>query len=97
METQTTEQPSSNCDESAQPLIELDTPYSFYSELQGHLDAALVEDVKFVAGNGSASTRARKYLQEIILLAKQRRNEITAEKNARTAAKQIKQDIGSAE
>lgn len=91
METQTTEQVAD------QPLIELEHPFAFYSELQGHLDAALVEDSKFVSGNGSASTRARKFLQEIILLAKQRRNAITAEKNARTAAKQVKQDIGAAE
>lgn len=46
-----------------------------------------VDDEKFIAGNASASTRARKALQEIIAVAKARRNEITAEKNARKAAK----------
>ena len=46
-----------------------------------------VDDEKFIAGNASASTRARKALQEIIAVAKTRRNEITAEKNARKEAK----------
>ena len=46
-----------------------------------------VDDEKFIAGNASASTRARKTLQEIIAVAKARRNEITAEKNARKEAK----------
>ena len=45
------------------------------------------DDEKFIAGNASASTRARKALQEIIAVAKARRNEITAEKNARKEAK----------
>lgn len=45
------------------------------------------EDEKFIAGNASASTRARKALQEIIAVAKTRRTEITEEKNARKAAK----------
>lgn len=46
-----------------------------------------IDDEKFIAGNVSASTRARKALQEIIAVAKARRNEITAEKNARKDAK----------
>jgi len=46
-----------------------------------------IDDEKFIAGNASASTRARKTLQDIIAVAKARRNEITAEKNARKAAK----------
>jgi len=46
-----------------------------------------VEDEKFVAGNSSAGTRARKALQEIAKLVKVRRNEITAEKTARKEAK----------
>jgi len=46
-----------------------------------------VDDEKFINGNASASTRARKVLQDIIAVAKARRNEITAEKNARKAAK----------
>ena len=45
------------------------------------------DDEKFIAGNASASSRARKVLQEIIAVAKARRNEITAEKNARKVAK----------
>ena len=45
------------------------------------------EDAKFVAGNAAASTRARKALAEASKLIKQRRNEITAEKNARKEAK----------
>lgn len=45
------------------------------------------DDEKFIAGNASASTRARKALQEIIAVAKARRTEITEEKNARKAAK----------
>jgi hypothetical protein len=45
-----------------------------------------VEDEKFVAGNNAAGTRARKSLQEISKLVKERRNEITAEKNSRKEA-----------
>ena len=45
-----------------------------------------VEDEKFVAGNGSAGTRARKALQEVAKLVKERRNEITAEKASRKEA-----------
>jgi len=45
------------------------------------------DDEKFIAGNASASTRARKALQEIIAVAKARRTEITEEKNARKEAK----------
>jgi hypothetical protein len=45
-----------------------------------------VEDEKFVAGNSAAGTRARKALQEIAKLVKERRNEITAEKTARKEA-----------
>jgi len=45
-----------------------------------------VEDEKFVAGNSSAGTRARKALQEVAKLVKVRRNEITAEKTARKEA-----------
>ena len=45
-----------------------------------------VEDEKFVAGNSAAGTRARKALQEISKLVKERRNEITAEKAARKEA-----------
>jgi hypothetical protein len=45
------------------------------------------EDEKFVNGNGAAGTRARKALQEIAKLAKERRAEISEEKNARKEAK----------
>ena len=45
------------------------------------------EDTKFVGGNSAAGTRARKALAEVGKLIKARRNEITAEKNARKEAK----------
>ena len=45
-----------------------------------------VEDEKFVAGNNAAGTRARKALQEISKLVKERRNEIITEKNSRKEA-----------
>jgi len=46
-----------------------------------------VEDAKFLAGNAAAGARARKALSEMSKAIKARRNEITAEKNARKAAK----------
>lgn len=45
------------------------------------------EDEKFQAGNAAAGTRARKALADLSKLIKARRNEITAEKNARKEAK----------
>jgi hypothetical protein len=45
------------------------------------------EDDKFVKGNNAAGTRARKALAELAKAVKARRNEITAEKNARVEAK----------
>ena len=45
------------------------------------------EDEKFVKGNNAAGTRARKALAELAKAVKVRRNEITAEKNARVEAK----------
>ena len=45
------------------------------------------EDAKFTGGNSAAGTRARKALAELGKLIKVRRNEITAEKNARKEAK----------
>lgn len=45
------------------------------------------EDEKFVRGNNSAGTRSRKALQEISKLVKQRRAEISEEKNSRKEAK----------
>jgi hypothetical protein len=50
----------------------------------------VAEDSKFTAGNSAAGTRARKALAELSKLVKQRRNEITAEKNARKEAKTAK-------
>jgi len=46
-----------------------------------------IEDAKFINGNSAAGTRARKALGEMSKAIKARRNEITAEKNARKAAK----------
>jgi hypothetical protein len=46
-----------------------------------------IEDEKFAAGNGAAGTRARKALQEIAKLVKERRAEISEEKNARKESK----------
>jgi hypothetical protein len=40
------------------------------------------EEAKFATGNKSAGTRARKALSEIMKLAKERRAEISDEKNA---------------
>lgn len=47
----------------------------------------IAEDTKFTSGNSAAGTRARKALAELGKLVKARRNEITAEKNARKEAK----------
>jgi hypothetical protein len=60
---------------------------STVQQLQEQFDNFLAEDAKFTAGNGAAGTRARKALQEVAKLVKARRNEITAEKNARKEAK----------
>jgi hypothetical protein len=51
------------------------------------VEAFVKEDAKFVAGNASAGTRARKALGDLGKLAKARRAEITTEKNARKEAK----------
>ncbi len=56
-------------------------------QLKADFEAFLAEDAKFAAGNGAAGTRARKALQEVAKGVKARRNEITAEKNARKEAK----------
>ena len=60
---------------------------STVDQLKEHFETFLSEDAKFTAGNGAAGTRARKSLQEVAKLVKARRNEITAEKNARKEAK----------
>lgn len=57
------------------------------NQLQAQFDAFLSEDAKFASGNSAAGTRARKALAEVAKLIKARRNEITAEKNARKEAK----------
>jgi len=56
-------------------------------QIKTSLEAYLLENTKFENGNASAGTRARKALGEMAKLIKARRNEITAEKNARKAAK----------
>ena len=57
------------------------------SQITDAVTAFLAEDAKFTAGNAAAGTRARKALGELGKLVKARRNEITAEKNARKEAK----------
>jgi hypothetical protein len=60
---------------------------STVENLQAAFDEFLKEDAKFTSGNAAAGTRARKALADISKLVKARRNEITAEKNARKAEK----------
>ena len=55
--------------------------------IKTNLDAYLAENEKFEKGNNAAGTRARKALGELSKSIKARRNEITAEKNARAEAK----------
>ena len=55
--------------------------------LEELFEAWKVEDAKFLSGNSAAGTRARKALGEMSKAIKARRNEITAEKNARKEAK----------
>lgn len=57
------------------------------TQITDAVTAFIAEDTKFQAGNAAAGTRARKALAEISKLVKARRNEITAEKNARKEAK----------
>jgi len=56
-------------------------------QIKSALDVYLLENSKFESGNSAAGTRARKALAEMSKLIKVRRNEITAEKNARKEAK----------
>jgi len=56
-------------------------------QLKADFEAFLAENEKFANGNNAAGTRARKALQEVAKGVKARRNEITAEKNARAEAK----------
>ena len=60
---------------------------SVSQELLNAVEVWKVEDEKFTAGNNAAGTRARKALQDVAKGVKARRNEITAEKNARKEAK----------
>lgn len=55
--------------------------------LKSAFETFLAEDAKFTGGNSAAGTRSRKALAEVGKLVKARRNEITAEKNARKEAK----------
>lgn len=59
-------------------------------QLQTTFEEFLKEDAKFESGNSAAGTRSRKALAELSKLVKARRNEITAEKNARKEAKTAK-------
>ncbi len=56
-------------------------------QIKSAFETFLAEDAKFTAGNNAAGTRARKALAEVGKAVKARRNEITAEKNARKEAK----------
>jgi hypothetical protein len=60
---------------------------SAHNDIETTLQAYQAENAKFEAGNAAAGTRARKALAELGKLVKARRNEITAEKNARKEAK----------
>jgi hypothetical protein len=60
------------------------------AQLQTTFAEFLAEDAKFTGGNSAAGTRSRKALAEVSKLVKARRNEITAEKNARKEAKAAK-------
>lgn len=57
------------------------------TEMKALLETAFAEDEKFFGGNNAAGTRARKAYGEVAKLIKARRNEVTAEKNARAEAK----------
>ena len=60
---------------------------SAHDNILAQLAAYQAEHEKFEKGNSAAGTRARKALAELAKLIKARRNEITAEKNARKEAK----------
>jgi len=60
---------------------------STMEQIKNAVEAWMAEDEKFEKGNNAAGTRARKALGELGKLVKARRNEITAEKNARKEAK----------
>lgn len=56
-------------------------------QLKQVFEQFLLEDAKFSNGNSAAGTRARKALADLGKLVKARRLEISAEKEARKAAK----------
>jgi hypothetical protein len=60
------------------------------SQITDAVTQYMAEDAKFTAGNSAAGTRARKALADLSKAVKARRNEITAEKNARKEAKAAK-------
>lgn len=66
---------------------------STVDQLKEHFDSFLAEDAKFESGNAAAGTRARKALQELAKLVKQRRGEITEVKNARKEAKTAGEEV----
>lgn len=59
-------------------------------QLKREFESFLAENSKFESGNSAAGTRARKALADLGKAVKARRNEITAEKNARKEAKAAK-------
>jgi hypothetical protein len=60
---------------------------SAHNDILAQLEAYQAEHEKFEKGNNAAGTRARKALGELSKAVKARRNEITATKNERKAAK----------
>ena len=58
-----------------------------HTDIETQLVAYQAENTKFMNGNSAAGTRARKALGELAKAVKARRNEITAVKNERKAAK----------
>ena len=58
-----------------------------HDNILAQLAAYQAEHEKFEKGNNAAGTRARKALGELAKAVKARRNEITATKNERKAAK----------
>ena len=58
-----------------------------HTDIETQLAAYQAENTKFMNGNSAAGTRARKALGELAKAVKARRNEITAVKNERKAAK----------
>jgi hypothetical protein len=60
---------------------------SAHNDILAQLEAYQAEHEKFEKGNNAAGTRARKALGELAKAVKARRNEITATKNERKAAK----------